>query len=194
MKRFTGLLLVLAYVRTAVGFEHGEMTALSENAFYSLSPKDVDGNDYAFSDLEGKTVYILNIAVDHEHAARYMKDIANLGDKYARFDLQILLFPCDQFGDTGTPEQYKSLLHRKQQGVRMMAKVDVRGANASPVFKLLNGGGTVERDFGALHVVDSAGQFAYKFDVEGKGFEPRAREIEMHFRDLIYQRKRKREL
>jgi hypothetical protein len=89
----------------------------------ALEANDIDGNTMSFDRLKGKTVYIMNIAYGHKHTERFIRDISAMGDKYIQKGLQILLFPSDQFGDTATNEQYKVLLHKRQQGIRMMAKV-----------------------------------------------------------------------
>jgi glutathione peroxidase-family protein len=65
----------------------------------------------------------MNVAYGHKDTERFMTNIAEMGDKYASVGLQILLFPSDQFGDSATDKQYKSLVHKRQEGVKMMGKV-----------------------------------------------------------------------
>jgi hypothetical protein len=63
-----------------------------------------------------------------------------------------------------------------------VAQAHVHGKKQHPVFALLNAG-TVKSDFGALHLVDHYGKKAYKYN---EGYEPRAKDIERHIREVMH--------
>ncbi|EGV62163.1 Glutathione peroxidase 2 [Yamadazyma tenuis] len=109
------------------------------SAFYDLSPKDAKGESYPFSDLKGKVVLIVNVASKCGFTPQY-KDLEELNKKYKDQGLVILGFPCNQFlgQEPGTSDDIASFC-QLNYGVSfpVLAKIDVNGDNADPVFKYL---------------------------------------------------------
>ncbi len=98
--------------------------------------------------------------------------------KYADQPLQILLFPCNQFGgqEPGSPEEIRAFVTErgvKKDGIiTMMEKVDVNGDNTHPFFAALKEEtGTLKKDiawnFGTKWII--ADGKASRFD---KGIYP----------------------
>jgi glutathione peroxidase len=88
---------------------------------------------------EGKTLLIVNVASKCGFTPQY-KDLQNLYEKYQDQGLEVLGFPCNQFGaqEPGTNEEVKSFCDLKYNvSFRMFDKIDVNGSNASPLFKYL---------------------------------------------------------
>lgn len=107
--------------------------------FYELAPKDSKGETYSFEQLKGKVVVIVNVASKCGFTPQY-KELEELNKKYADKDVQILGFPCNQFGlqEPGSAEEialFCSLNYRVTFPV--LAKVEVNGDNADPVYKYL---------------------------------------------------------
>ena len=106
---------------------------------YNISVKDIDMNSVDLSAYEGKTLLIVNVASKCGFTPQY-KDLQNLYEKYQDQGLEVLGFPCNQFGaqEPGTNEEVKSFCDLKYNvSFRMFDKIDVNGSNASPLFKYL---------------------------------------------------------
>ena len=79
--------------------------------------------------------------------------------------LQIVCFPCNQFGrqEPGTNAEIKSFVQDKfdfqGEGVHMMDKIDVNGANTHPVWAFLKAAqpGDVSWNFAAKFIIDKEG-------------------------------------
>ena len=64
-----------------------------------------------------------------------------LYNKYSHEGFEILSFPCNQFGgqEPGTDAEVLKFAERKGAKFSVMAKVDVNGSNAHPLFTWLKG-------------------------------------------------------
>eukprot|EP00658_Telonema_sp_P-2_P028196 TRINITY_DN21651_c0_g3_i2.p2 TRINITY_DN21651_c0_g3~~TRINITY_DN21651_c0_g3_i2.p2 ORF type:complete len:120 (-),score=32.53 TRINITY_DN21651_c0_g3_i2:317-676(-) len=65
--------------------------------------------------------------------------LVQLHSKYSHAGLEILAFPCNSFGrqEPGTPEQIQSFVAEYKVDFPVMAKTEVNGPNAHPVYKFL---------------------------------------------------------
>ena len=106
---------------------------------YNISVKDIDMNSVDLSAYEGKTLLIVNVASKCGFTPQY-KDLQNLYEKYQDQGLEVLGFPCNQFGaqEPGTNDEVKSFCDLNYNvSFKMFDKIDVNGSNASPLFKFL---------------------------------------------------------
>ena len=106
---------------------------------YNISVEDIDMNSVDLSAYKGKTLLIVNVASKCGFTPQY-KDLQNLYEKYQEQGLEVLGFPCNQFGaqEPGTNEEVKSFCDLNYNvSFRMFDKIDVNGSNASPLFKYL---------------------------------------------------------
>ena len=106
---------------------------------YNISVKDIDMNLVDISSYEGKTLLIVNVASKCGFTPQY-KDLQNLYEKYQDQGLEVLGFPCNQFGALvpGTNEEVKSFCDVNYNvSFKMFDKIDVNGSDASPLFKFL---------------------------------------------------------
>ena len=106
---------------------------------YNISVKDIDMNLVDLSSYEGKTLLIVNVASKCGFTPQY-KDLQNLYEKYQDQGLEVLGFPCNQFGaqEPGTNEEVKSFCDLNYNvSFKMFDKIDVNGLDASPLFKFL---------------------------------------------------------
>ena len=106
---------------------------------YNISVKDIDMNLVDLSSYEGKTLLIVNVASKCGFTPQY-KDLQNLYEKYQDKGLEVLGFPCNQFGaqEPGTNEEVKSFCDLNYSvSFKMFDKIDVNGSDASPLFKFL---------------------------------------------------------
>ncbi|KAF9565415.1 glutathione peroxidase [Agrocybe pediades] len=111
----------------------------TETGFYSLKAELPNGKTFDFATLKGKTVLIVNVASKCGFTPQY-KGLQALYDKYKDQGLEILGFPCNQFGgqepadDAGIAE-----FCERNHGVTfpLMKKSEVNGDNTNEVYKWL---------------------------------------------------------
>ncbi|MGD6888572.1 glutathione peroxidase [Bacillus mobilis] len=103
---------------------------------YDFSAKTIMGEDKSLKDYEGKALLIVNVASKCGFTPQY-KGLQEVYDKYKDQGLEILGFPCNQFGgqEPGTEADITSFCELNY-GVNfpMFAKVDVKGDKAHPLY------------------------------------------------------------
>ena len=117
-------------------------------SFHDLVATTLEGDEFAFDQLQGKRVLIVNTASKCGFTPQY-ESLETLHQRYGDQGLVILGFPCNQFGkqEPGSSDDIRSFCS-KNYGVsfQMMEKIDVKGDNQHPVYawltrKELNGAG-----------------------------------------------------
>ena len=107
---------------------------------YEFSVKDIDGSEVDLSSYKGKVILIVNVASACGFTSQY-EGLQDLFERYKDKGLEILAFPCNQFGsqEPGTNEQIKTFCDDKYNiSFKLFDKVDVIGEHASPLFNYLN--------------------------------------------------------
>lgn len=106
---------------------------------YDFKTKDNRGAEVDFAQFEGKVLMIVNTASKCGFTPQY-DGLEELYQKYKDQGLVILGFPCDQFAgqEPGSNEEIAEFC-RLNHGVTfpLMAKTEVNGPNAEPVFEFL---------------------------------------------------------
>ena len=106
---------------------------------YDFTVKDAQGSDVPLSDYQGKVLLIVNTATGCGFTPQY-EGLQNLYDAYRSQGLEILDFPCNQFGHQapGTEEEIVSFC-KGRFGVtfRQFAKINVNGEDESPLYAYL---------------------------------------------------------
>ncbi|HSV34373.1 MAG TPA: glutathione peroxidase [Ramlibacter sp.] len=107
---------------------------------YEFEARQIDGKAVPLKKYKGKVLLIVNTA----SACGYTPQFAGLEDlnkTYGQEGLVVLGFPCNQFGaqDPGENGQIAQFC-QVNYGVTfpMMAKIDVNGANADPLYQWLS--------------------------------------------------------
>jgi glutathione peroxidase len=99
----------------------------------------LDGEEKPLADFRGKVLLIVNTASQCGFTPQY-KGLQALHERYADRGLEVLGFPCNQFGhqEPGDADQIGAFC-AKNYGVSfpMFAKIEVNGKNAHPLFKFL---------------------------------------------------------
>lgn len=99
----------------------------------------IDGKKVTLRQFKGKAMLIVNTASACGFTPQFA-GLEKLHEAYAGQGLVVLGFPCNQFGaqDAGTNEEIAGFC-QLNYGVTfpMMAKVDVNGAQAHPLYKWL---------------------------------------------------------
>ncbi|MDF9528848.1 glutathione peroxidase [Bacillus cereus] len=103
---------------------------------YDFSAKTITGEEKSLKDYKGKALLIVNVASKCGFTPQY-KGLQEVYDKYKDQGLEILGFPCNQFGgqEPGTEADITSFCELNY-GVNfpMFAKVDVKGDKAHPLY------------------------------------------------------------
>ena len=106
---------------------------------YDFSVKKMNGETQALRDYEGKVLLIVNTASKCGFTPQF-EGLEKLYQAYKEKGLVILGFPCNQFAgqDPGTNEEIKEFCSLNY-GVTfpMMAKIDVNGKDADPLYRYL---------------------------------------------------------
>ena len=98
-----------------------------------------NGDGFDFSSLAGKVTLIVNTASRCGFTPQY-KGLEALYDKYKTKGLEILAFPCDQFGyqepgDDGEIQQFCEMNY--SINFPLFKKIEVNGDNAHPLYNHL---------------------------------------------------------
>ena len=109
------------------------------STIYEFNAERMDGTQQAFIDYKGKVLLIVNTASKCGFTPQFA-DLEALYQEYKTQGLVIVGFPCNQFGsqDPGTNDEIGAFC-QKNYGVTfpMMAKVEVNGRDAHPIFDWL---------------------------------------------------------
>ncbi len=106
---------------------------------YDYKVKDKEGNDVSIKDYEGKVLLIVNTATGCGFTPQF-DGLQDLYEKYQEQGLEILDFPCNQFGNQapGSDEEITDFCNSRY-GITFpqFAKIDVNGTNEDPLFTFL---------------------------------------------------------
>jgi glutathione peroxidase len=106
---------------------------------YDFTVKNIRGKDVKLDAYKGKPLLIVNTASECGFTPQY-KGLETVYQKYHGKGLEILGFPCNQFGaqEPGTEKEIESFCE-VNYGVTfpLFAKVDVNGDNAAPLYRHL---------------------------------------------------------
>lgn len=106
---------------------------------YDYSVKAQDGSEVSLADYQGKVLLIVNTATGCGFTPQY-EGLQDLYEKYQSQGLEILDFPCNQFGHQapGSDEEITDFC-QSRYGVtfRQFKKIEVNGAGEEPLYTFL---------------------------------------------------------
>jgi glutathione peroxidase len=106
---------------------------------YDFKVNDIHGKSVKLDAYRGKVLLVVNTASQCGFTPQY-KGLEALYEKYRSRGLEILGFPCNQFGgqEPGSEEEIEAFCE-VSYGVTfpLFAKVDVNGADAAPLYRHL---------------------------------------------------------
>ena len=108
-------------------------------SIYDLKVLKRDGSEFSLSELKGKVLLIVNTATGCGFTPQY-EGLETLYKKYHEKGLEILDFPCNQFGHQapGTDSEIHKFCQAKYQtSFDQFKKIDVNGEEESPLYTLL---------------------------------------------------------
>ena len=122
---------------------------------YDFTVKAMDGSDVSLADYKDKVLLIVNTATGCGFTPQY-KDLQAIYDEYHDQGLEILDFPCNQFGDQapGSDDEIHTFCTGRF-GITFpqFSKLDVLGENADPLFQWLSANTRFEGFSGAMGVL-----------------------------------------
>ena len=108
-------------------------------SIYQFNFNNINGEKVSLEAFEGKIVLIVNTASNCGLTYHY-KGLEGLYQEYKDAGLEIIGFPCNQFGkqEPGRADEIKSFCELNY-GVsfQLSEKIEVNGSNARPAFKYL---------------------------------------------------------
>jgi glutathione peroxidase-family protein len=169
MRLHESILSLLFYAATLFLCQAFSPTSLSSvaaknvmhmSSFYDLTEKDAKGSDVKFDKFKGKVVYGVNVA----SKCGYTTSGYALLEKLSKMDgVEVLLFPCNQFGgqEPGSDAEVEQFCALKGvQGANVFTKADVNGPKTRSTYKFVKD---------KLSMGDIAWNFAGKFVVDKTG-------------------------
>lgn len=129
---------------------------LAAQEIYEFTVTNADGKSVAMSNYRGKVLLIVNTATRCGFTPQY-KELEALYEQYAAQGLEILDFPCNQFGQQapGTAAEIRQFCSANFD-VRFpqFDKIDVNGPTAAPLFTYLK----EQKGFAGFDLKEKAGQ------------------------------------
>jgi glutathione peroxidase len=107
--------------------------------FFDFKVRDISGNEVSLETYKGKTLLIVNVASKCGFTPQYT-DLEKIYSEYKSQGLEILAFPCNQFGaqEPGDAEEIKNFCSLNYSlTFPLFQKIDVNGDKAEPLFQFL---------------------------------------------------------
>lgn len=123
---------------------------------YQYQVKNDMGEQVSLSDFRGKVLLIVNTATRCGFTPQY-KELEALYEKYRTEGLEILDFPCNQFGEQapGTIQEIHTFCTANFDiQFPQFDKIDVNGTNESPLYTYLKS----KKGFGGFDLTDKTGK------------------------------------
>lgn len=108
-------------------------------SIYDLSFTDNKGNVIELDSLKDKVILLVNVASNCGFTKQYA-DLQKLHASYSEYGLEVIGFPCNQFGgqEPGTDQEIEDFCKTNYDvSFRMSTKTDVNGDNANPIYKYI---------------------------------------------------------
>lgn len=115
------------------------MSQNTNKTIYDYEVKNIEGVSIPLSQYKGKTLLVVNVASKCGFTPQY-KELEEIYREYKNQGLEILAFPCNQFGaqEPGDAEEIKNFCSLTYDvSFPLFSKVDVNGSDAAPVYTFL---------------------------------------------------------
>lgn len=136
---------------------------------YQFKVLDGNGDSVALSAYRGKVLLVVNTATRCGYTPQYT-DLQRIYERFHDSGFEILDFPCNQFGGQA-PGTYDDIhdfcTSRYNITFPQFAKIDVNGANASPLYVWLKSKkpGNIRWNF-TIFLIDRNGEVINRFEPE----------------------------
>jgi glutathione peroxidase len=149
---------------TIIDALHAEKQQLEAiTSIYEFTINDIDGTPTAFETYRNQVLIIINVASycgyteSHYNGLIELYNTIQSNSDYSN-KIQILAFPCNQFGqqEPGSANEIKQFVQEKGVQFKMMEKINVNGKDAHLLYKYLKhktGVDTITWNFATYFVV-----------------------------------------
>lgn len=144
--------LIVSYFLAVIGV----LTASAQQRVYDFTVKDDAGKNVSLSEYKGKVLLIVNTATRCGFTQQY-RELETLYEQYRATGLEILDFPCNQFGEQapGTIEEIHQFCTANFDiQFPQFDKIDVNGSDESPLYTYLK----QQKGFGGFDLSDPTGK------------------------------------
>jgi glutathione peroxidase len=139
-------------------------------SLYEVPLKDIDGQSTSLKAYQGQVLLLVNVASKCGYTPQY-KGLEALHKKYQRQGLQVLGFPCNDFGaqEPGANQEIKEFCSSQYQVTfPLFDKLHVKGPDQHPLYAALTGKespvpGEVKWNFGKF-LIGRDGKIIQRFD------------------------------
>ena len=148
--------------------KNDEKTENRDN-IYQFKVLDGQGDSVSLSIYEGQVLLVVNTATQCGYTPQY-EDLERIYDTYREQGFTILDFPCNQFGSQA-PGSYDDIHNYCTENYNIsfpqFAKINVKGANASPLYVWLKEKkpGEIPWNF-TKFLIDREGKVVGRFDAQ----------------------------
>ncbi len=143
--------------------------SVSAQSIYDIKVKDDTGQDVSLSDYKGKLLLIVNTATRCGFTPQY-KELEALYEKYRGEGLEILDFPCNQFGQQAPGsifEIHQFCTANFNIQFPQFDKIEVNGENAHPLYVWLKRGDDIKWNF-TKFLVSRDGKILHRYEPRDK--------------------------
>ena len=163
------------------------LTATAKTKLYDITVKDGDGQDVKMKQYKGKVLLIVNTATKCGFTPQY-KELQAFYEKYHAEGLEVLDFPCNQFGQQapGTNAEIRQFCTANFETEFMQFdKIDVNGEEASPLFTFLKS----QQPFGGFDQNDNRGKMMHEMMLKRDKDYAQKSDIKWNFTKFLVDRK-----
>lgn len=163
------------------------LTVTAKTKLYKITVKDGDGREVKMKQYKGKVLLIVNTATKCGFTPQY-KELESLYEKYHAEGLEVLDFPCNQFGQQapGTNAEIRQFCTSNFQTQFMQFdKIDVNGEQASPLFTFLKS----QQPFGGFDQNDRRGKMMHEMMLKRDKDYAQKSDIKWNFTKFLVDRK-----
>ena len=133
------LIALSALAMLLTGIAETKEPTMNTDTVYQFTVKGRKGEDVSLADFKGKVLLIVNTATRCGFTPQY-NGLESMYERLKDRGFELLDFPCNQFGAQapGTEDEIHTFcVLNYKTAFPQFAKVEVKGENASPLFKFL---------------------------------------------------------
>jgi len=149
--------------------ETGEGSEKKKMTIYDFKAKALSGEEINFDKYKDHVVLVVNTASECGYTPQYA-GLEELHKKFGAKGLDVLGFPCNQFG-AQEPGDSTKIAHfcQKNYGVdfQIFDKIEVNGPNAHPLYKWLTGDDAIKWNF-TKFLINKNGEVVQRYESKVK--------------------------
>ena len=163
------------------------LTVTAKTKIYKITVKDGEGQEVKMKQYKGKVLLIVNTATRCGFTPQYT-ELENIYEKFHGQGLEILDFPCNQFGQQapGTNAEIHNFCTANFNiQFEQFDKIDVNGPEASPLFTFLKS----QQGFSGFDTNDRRGKAMHEMMLKRDKDYAKKSDIKWNFTKFLVDRK-----